>query len=80
MPIPRLLRTSSGDADLAGRLAVTGLNDQHAFCRVKPGLSIDVGDVVASGISHPCTSFDKWRMIPVLDDDDHVVDAVATFF
>jgi D-serine dehydratase len=32
------------------------------------------------GITHPCTSFDKWRVIPVVDDDDRVVDAVHTFF
>jgi D-serine deaminase-like pyridoxal phosphate-dependent protein len=80
-PIPHLLRTAAGEAiDVTGRLDVTALNDQHAFCRVEDGLSLDVGDVVVSGISHPCTTFDKWRVIPMLDDDDAVVDAVATFF
>ena len=38
------------------------------------------GDLVRCGLSHPCTAFDKWRHIPVLDDDDRVIDAVATFF
>lgn len=80
-PIPHLLRTSAGEAiDVSGRLEVTGLNDQHAFCRVAPDLAVAVGDVVASGISHPCATFDKWRAIPVLDDGDRVVDAIATFF
>jgi len=80
-PIPLLRRTAAGDQiDVKGRLEVIGLNDQHAFCRLRPGLPLDVGDVVMSGISHPCTAFDKWRAIPVLDDDDRVVDAVATFF
>ncbi len=32
------------------------------------------------GISHPCTNFDKWRVIPVVDDDYRVVDAIHTFF
>ena len=27
------------------------------------------GDLVGCGISHPCTAFDKWRLIPVVDDD-----------
>jgi D-serine dehydratase len=39
-----------------------------------------VGDLLACGISHPCTAFDKWRLIPVVDDDYTVVDAIATFF
>ena len=36
--------------------------------------------LVGCGISHPCTAFDKWRLIPVVDDDYTVVDAVLTFF
>ena len=33
----------------------------------------------ACGISHPCTAFDKWQLIPVVD-DGHVVDVIRTFF
>jgi D-serine deaminase-like pyridoxal phosphate-dependent protein len=43
-------------------------------------LPLGVGDLVACGISHPCSAFDRWRAIPVLDERDRVVDAVATFF
>jgi D-serine deaminase-like pyridoxal phosphate-dependent protein len=39
-----------------------------------------VGDVLRSGISHPCTAFDRWSLIPVLDDEDVVIDAVRTLF
>ncbi|HYJ55099.1 MAG TPA: amino acid deaminase, partial [Mycobacterium sp.] len=39
-----------------------------------------VGAWLRFGISHPCTVFDKWRMIPVLDPDDRVVDLIRTFF
>ena len=28
----------------------------------------------------PCTVFDKWQLIPVLDERDHVVELVRTFF
>ncbi|HEY1487277.1 MAG TPA: amino acid deaminase, partial [Micromonosporaceae bacterium] len=56
---------------------ITALNDQHAFLRYATPLSI--GDVVACGISHPCTAFDKWRLIPITD-GGHVVDVVRTFF
>lgn len=58
---------------------VTGLNDQHAYLRGDVG-SLAVGDVVRLGISHPCTSFDKWNLIPVLSDEGYVVDAVRTYF
>ena len=40
----------------------------------------EVGDWVEFGISHPCTVFDKWPMIPVLDERDRVVDLIRTFF
>ena len=32
------------------------------------------------GISHPCTAFDKWRFIPIVDDAYDVIDGVLTFF
>jgi D-serine deaminase-like pyridoxal phosphate-dependent protein len=35
---------------------------------------------VRLGISHPCTAFDKWRIVPVVDDDDTVVDLLDTYF
>ncbi|TKA08640.1 alanine racemase [Actinacidiphila oryziradicis] len=60
---------------------ITALNDQHAFLR---DADAAVGDVVRLGLSHPCTAFDKWTLIPVLDDADadrpNVVDLVRTFF
>jgi D-serine deaminase-like pyridoxal phosphate-dependent protein len=45
-----------------------------------------VGHVVRLGLSHPCTAFDKWREIPVIDAaagpdaDPVVVDLVRTYF
>jgi D-serine deaminase-like pyridoxal phosphate-dependent protein len=37
-------------------------------------------DLVAFGISHPCTGFDKWRLLPVVDENYAVIDAVRTYF
>ena len=50
------------------------------MCGSAQGTDWQVGDLVASGISHPCTAFDKWRFIPVVDDDYTVIDGVLTFF
>jgi len=38
-----------------------------------------VGDWVGLGLSHPCTTFDKWRLIPVVSGTT-VVDLVRTYF
>jgi D-serine dehydratase len=56
------------------------LNDQHAYLDVPPDSPLAVGDMVAVGISHPCTTFDKWRILPIVDDAYNVMDAVMTFF
>lgn len=57
------------------------LNDQHAYL---DSSTARVGDVVRLGLSHPCTAFDKWRLIPVIDDveadDPLVLDLVRTWF
>lgn len=60
---------------------VSALNDQHAYLRFDPaGPAPKVGDRVGLGISHPCTTFDKWRWMAVLEDDDSVVGAIHTRF
>jgi D-serine deaminase-like pyridoxal phosphate-dependent protein len=59
---------------------VVKLNDQHAYLRLAQRDRAEVGDWVQFGISHPCTVFDKWPMIPVLDDSGRVVDLIRTFF
>lgn len=63
---------------------ITALNDQHAFLRLGEEAAVAVGDVVRLGLSHPCTAFDKWRVVAVIDDPDaddpRVIGAVATCF
>ena len=55
------------------------LNDQHAFMKITPG-SVSVGNVIGCGISHSCTNFDKWRLLPLVNDQYDVIDLVHTFF
>ena len=61
-------------------MSVSALNDQHAYVRLDAGAELQVGELVAFGISHPCTTFDRWRAILVVDDDDNVVDLAHTWF
>lgn len=62
--------------------AITALNDQHAYLRFAPGAAAapQVGDRIGLGISHPCTTFDKWHWMPVVDEGYDVVDAVTIHF
>jgi D-serine deaminase-like pyridoxal phosphate-dependent protein len=59
---------------------VVKLNDQHAHLSLPHASPLAVGDLVALGISHPCTTFDKWQLLYLVDDDYTVIDAIRTFF
>ena len=81
LPVPlRVFRDGAEQRALAEALSVTRLNDQHAFLSVAPGSALAVGDVIAFGISHPCTCLDRWRVIFGLDADGVVTRALPTQF
>jgi D-serine dehydratase len=82
LPVPRLVKTPGPQPPIPLRAAasIVALNDQHAFMKVGMEATLKVGDLVGCGISHPCTAFDKWRLIPVVDDGYQVIDAVLTYF
>jgi len=80
LPKPfKLYRPGVGFLDV-GQCEIFATNDQHAYVRLGPGADWQVGDMIASGISHPCTAFDKWRFLPVVNDEYDVIDGVLTFF
>jgi D-serine deaminase-like pyridoxal phosphate-dependent protein len=60
--------------------SVRELNDQHAFVELPAGFDLRVGDWLSFGISHPCTAFDKWHLIPEVDDGYRIVDFIETCF
>ena len=82
LPTPlRAYRTgSSASTSLVGQAAITRMMDQHAFMFVPAHFELAPGDIVALGMSHPCTAFDKMRLVPIIDKDATVVDAVLTLF
>ena len=59
---------------------ITGMNDQHAYLAFAAGDAPQVGDLIGCGISHPCTTFDKWRVLFTVDDNYRVTGAIRTFF
>lgn len=81
LPVPLSHRPVSEPAGCApAHWAVTALMDQHTFMAVDPEDAISVGDFVSFGISHPCTTFDKWHYIPEIDDHGEVVSVISTDF
>ena len=75
---PRLLRAFRGGASRnVEQAAVVRMFDHHAV--FAPGDGLEVGDVVVLGISHPCSAFSRWRLLPLLDDDDVVVGRLHSY-
>lgn len=71
---------------------ISNMNDQHAYLNfdvqesaapperdLNKGI-LQVGDLVCLGLSHPCTTFDKWRWMPLVDEKYQVLDAIITCF
>ena len=94
-PEPTLALLDAGKRDLPVDLGmpvvhghpgavVTGVNDQHSCLSLPADSTLAVGEVVRLGISHPCTAFDKWRLIPEVESadaaDPEVVGFLETFF
>ncbi|MBW8778933.1 MAG: alanine racemase, partial [Burkholderiales bacterium] len=81
IPLATCARASGQRVPAPEGWAVHKLNDQHAYLHLTPDTpGLQVGDLVCLGISHPCTTFDKWRWMAVVDEDYTVVDAIVTCF
>jgi D-serine dehydratase len=70
----------SAPAQIPPGCAITELNDQHAHMALPREAPLAVGDMVAFGISHPCTTFERWQVLMLVDERMDVVGAVRTFF
>ena len=84
LPVPKLVQRGGeapGPTAMQG-WSIVQLSDQHAFARAQTAEAspLHVGDIVALGISHPCTTFDKWPILLEVDDRYQVVGGLRTFF
>ncbi len=83
LPVPILWfrpGTHTAPQSIGEGYRVTGLNDQHAYLSAPDSTPFRVGDMLGFGISHPCTTFDKWRLLYIVDDDYTITEAVTTAF
>ena len=78
--IKRVRKRDQPTVEPAPPMRTVALNDQHAFIDLEEHAPLAVGDLVGFGISHPCTTFDKWRAIPIVGDDYRVVSVARTLF
>lgn len=81
LPNPLWVRNVDGSAlRAASGMRISEVNDQHAYLLLPEEDTLKPGDWVGCGISHPCTAFDKWRYLPLVDDDYCVTDSLETAF
>jgi D-serine dehydratase len=82
LPTPALhFRPGDGAPKMApAHWSLTKMMDQHAYLQITGQDDLRVGDMIGFDISHPCLTFDKWRLLPVLDAEYQVVDIIQTFF
>jgi len=83
-PVPlRWYRPGSGmiaPERVAPGAAVIRLDDQHAYLDIPEDSPLQVGDMIAFGISHPCTTFDRWPFLYLVDEAMEITGAIRTFF
>lgn len=81
LPIPTAWHRAgtTAPARLLGHRVVS-LNDQHSLLDVPVDSPLAVGDLVACGISHPCTTFDRWSLLLLVNERYDVVGGVRTGF
>ncbi len=79
LPLPLRFMRSGGEFS-AGDSRIVSINDQHVYVKLDSAITVFPGDVLVAGISHPCTTFDKWRLIPIVDSQYRVIDAIRTYF
>jgi D-serine deaminase-like pyridoxal phosphate-dependent protein len=79
LPVVRFVRRGTVIVTFEGAV-VTKLNDQHARVLLPEGHELRIGDALGFGISHPCTTLDKWRTVLIVDDEYRVRESIQTYF
>jgi D-serine deaminase-like pyridoxal phosphate-dependent protein len=79
LPVP-LERWRDGESLSLHGERITGLSDQHAFLAWSGERDVREGDLVRLGISHPCTTLDRWRLLLRTDESYNVLGSVQTAF
>jgi D-serine deaminase-like pyridoxal phosphate-dependent protein len=80
-PVPiKFARAGSTELQPLVGCRIKGMNDQHGYLEMPSDLDLRIGDRVVLGISHPCTAFDKWKLVYAVNDQEDIIGGVVTFF
>ena len=81
MPVPKLIRRKGQSTfEPATGMSTKTMNDQHLYLNLEEGAKVALGDLISFGIAHPCTTFDKWRNMVVVDKSYTITDIIDTYF
>lgn len=72
--------TMAGPVAAPSGWRITGLNDQHAHLGIPTDAPLEVGDLVAVGVAHPCTTLERWQVLMLVNGQLDVEDAIRTYF
>ncbi|WP_062235489.1 alanine racemase [Aureimonas sp. N4] len=80
LPIPLQAYRDGSPSEAVRGASVLRLNDQHAFVSLSADSDLRAGDVIAFGLSHPCTCLDRHALLYELGEDGGVAGALALRF
>ncbi|MGL4860392.1 MAG: amino acid deaminase [Enterobacteriaceae bacterium] len=64
----------------AEQIISSQIMDQHLMVQFPAHVDLQVGDLLAFAISHPCLTFDKWRILYLVDEQYRIVQTLETCF
>ena len=79
-PVPLLRRCGDGAIIALEDGRLTRLDDQHGYLELPDATGLEVGDLVGLGVSHPCTTVDRWPYLVEVDAVHRVTGVFPTFF
>jgi D-serine dehydratase len=79
-PLPRTWRSPDGVLGELPGARVTRLDDQHGYLELRADTRLEAGDLVGLGVSHPCTTIDRWPYLVEVDAGQQVTGVFGTFF
>lgn len=80
LPVVLAVKPVTGGPSRAVAATVVSLNDQHAYLDLPPEADLEVGEWVGMGVSHPCTTFDKWSELLLVDEEYRFLSPFGTAF
>jgi len=80
LPVPLFVSRDGASPQALTGCEIFASNDQHAYMRFPATVLVTVGDQIGLGVSHPCTTFDKWQILFLVNDAYDIVGALKTYF